>query len=267
MNFHGIYDTSEIGREWLDCTLADACEAINYGLTASASPDPDGPKFLRITDIVGGSPDWASVPHVPVDGRELEKYRLSDGEIVLARTGTSTGVSAYIKDPPTAVFASYLVRLRTKRNFDSRYISYYLKSPSFRNYISGVIGDKSAQPNASASTMAAAPLRCPRDLGVQRWIAHILGTLDDKIELNRRINETLEEMAWAVFKDWFVNFGAVRAKMVGRQAALGVERELGNLRQRYSRLTVRVARREIRKWLESVEGQRVEEVVGVLLGG
>ena len=54
----------------------------------------------------------------------------------------------------------------------------------------------------------------------------------------------------------------------GRQAALGVERELGNLRQRYARLTVTIARREIRKWLrESVEGQRVEEVVGVLLGG
>ena len=65
-----------------------------------------------------------------------------------------------------------------------------------------------------------------------------------------------------------MNFGTVRAKMVGRQAALGVERELGNLRQWYPRLTVRVARREIRKWLrESVEGQRVGEVVGVLLGG
>ena len=54
----------------------------------------------------------------------------------------------------------------------------------------------------------------------------------------------------------------------GRKAAVGVERELGNLRQRYARLTVTIARREIRKWLrESVEGQRVEEVVGVLLGG
>ena len=54
----------------------------------------------------------------------------------------------------------------------------------------------------------------------------------------------------------------------GRRAALGVERELGNLRQRYARLTVTIARREVRKWLrESVEGKRVEEVVGVLLGG
>ena len=54
----------------------------------------------------------------------------------------------------------------------------------------------------------------------QRRIAHILGTLDDKIELNRRMNETLEEMARAIFKDWFVDFGPVRAKMEGREAYL-----------------------------------------------
>ena len=60
----------------------------------------------------------------------------------------------------------------------------------------------------------------------------------------------------------------VAVSNAGRRAALGVERELGNLRQRYARLTVTIARREIRKWLrESVEGKRVEEVVGVLLGG
>ena len=50
----------------------------------------------------------------------------------------------------------------------------------------------------------------------QRAIARILGTLDDKIELNRRRNETLEAMARALFKDWFVDFGPVRAKMEGR---------------------------------------------------
>ncbi len=57
----------------------------------------------------------------------------------------------------------------------------------------------------------------------QRRIAHILGTLDDKIELNRRMNETLEEMARAIFKDWFVDFGPVRAKMEGRDAYLPEE--------------------------------------------
>ena len=57
----------------------------------------------------------------------------------------------------------------------------------------------------------------------QRAIAHILGTLDDKIELNRRMNQTLEEMARAIFKDWFIDFGPTRAKMEGREPYLPAE--------------------------------------------
>jgi type I restriction enzyme S subunit len=72
-----------------------------------------------------------------------------------------------------------------------------------------VLGDKSAQPNASAKTMTQVKLRIP-PLPEQRAIAHILGTLDDKIELNRRMNETLEAMAQALFKSWFVDLEPFR---------------------------------------------------------
>ena len=202
--------------EWVECTLADACSAIDYGLTASASEDSTGTKFLRITDIVSGQPNWDTVPYVAADNETISKYQLHHGDIVLARTGASTGTSAYVKDPPLALFASYLVRLQANPDFDARYLGFYLKSEQFWGYIHGVLGDKSAQPNASATTMTAAPLRAPKDKGEQHAIAHILGTLDDKIELNRRMNETLEEMARALFKSWFVDFDPVRAKMEGR---------------------------------------------------
>ena len=206
--------------ERVHCTLADACSAINYGLTASASTDSTGPKFLRITDIVSGQLDWNTVPHVVADNDSITKYRLYDGDIVIARTGASTGASLYVKNPPIAVFASYLVRLQAKPDFDARFLAYYLKSKEFAEFIRSVLGDKSAQPNASASTMTAAPLSAPKDKTEQRAIAHILGTLDDKIELNRRMNETLEEMAQALFKSWFVDFDPVRAKMEGRDTGL-----------------------------------------------
>ena len=71
-----------VGSEWVHCTLADACSAINYGLTASASNDAAGPKFLRITDIVSGQLDWNTVPHVVADKDSIAKYRLYDGDIV-----------------------------------------------------------------------------------------------------------------------------------------------------------------------------------------
>ena len=209
-----------MGDEQYRCTLADACEAVNYGLTASASSHSIGPRFLRITDIVPGYVDWSTVPYVAEDNHLLTKYALDDGDIVIARTGASTGASAYLNNPPPAVFASYLVRLKVKPEFDARYVSFFLKSPMFLEYIRGILGDKSAQPNASASTMTAAPLCVPRDKSVQRAIAHILGTLEDKIELNRRMNETLEAMARALFRSWFVEFEPVRAKAEGRGPGL-----------------------------------------------
>ena len=211
------------GNGWDECILADACRSIDYGLTASGTDNETGTKFLRITDIVSGIINWDSVPYVMADTPTVSRYQLHDGDIVIARTGASTGCSCYIKSPPLSVFASYLVRLQPKREFDSRFLSYYLKSDLFWSHIRGVLGDKSAQPNASASTMTQAPLMYPRDIEEQRAIAHILGTLDDKIELNRRMNETLEAMARALFKSWFVDFDPVRARMEGRDTGLPEE--------------------------------------------
>ncbi len=208
------------GDGWIECKLVDACSSIDYGLTASATDTAAGPRFLRITDIVSGAIDWNAVPHVVADQATAEKYRLDDGDIVLARTGASTGASAFIRKPPAAVFASYLVRLKAKPDFDGRFIAYYLKSDAFWSFIRGVLGDKSAQPNASASTMTQAPFQAPKSKDAQRAIAHILGTLDDKIELNRRMNETLEGIARALFKSWFVDFDPVRAKAEGRDPGL-----------------------------------------------
>ena len=74
-------------------------------------------------------------------------------------------------------------------------------------------------PNVSADQLASIPLP-DIDIVDQRAIAHILGTLDDKIELNRRMNETLEAMARALFKSWFVDFEPVRARMEGRDTGL-----------------------------------------------
>ena len=214
-------------EEWLECKLADACSSIDYGLTASATDVPLGPRFLRITDIVSGTIDWNSVPYVQADEDIAMKYRLDSDDIVLARTGASTGASAYVNAPPPAVFASYLVRLKANSGFNSRFLAYYLKSDHFQFYLRGVLGDKSAQPNASASTMTQAPLRAPKNLATQRAIAHILGTLDDKIEMNRRMNETLEGIARAIFKSWFVDFDPVRAKVEGRE--IGLPDEIADL--------------------------------------
>lgn len=201
---------------WRFVKLVDLCDSIDYGYTDSALDLPVGPHFLRITDIVGGFIDWKTVPFCRVDGSTKQKYSLQTGDIVIARTGASTGTSAYINNPPEAIFASYLIRLKIKKEADSPFIAYYLKSPNFKSFMQGVLGDKSAQPNASAKTMTQVNLKIP-PLDEQQAIASILGALDDKIELNRKMNETLETIAQAIFKSWFVDFDPVKAKAEGRQ--------------------------------------------------
>jgi len=92
-----------------------------------------------------------------------------------------------------------------------RFAYYLLRSLDFKGYNSG-----SAQPSLNRNYIAAIQLTVPRPQE-QRSIADFLGSLDDKIELNRRMNQTLEAIAQAVFKSWFVDFDPVRAKAAGRQ--------------------------------------------------
>ena len=101
--------------------------------------------------------------------------------------------------------------VRDFKGNDPRFISYFLRGLDFSAY-----SDKAAVPGLNRNHLHQAAVRYPADIAEQRAIAHVLGTLDDKIELNRRMNETLEEMARALFKSWFVDFEPVRAKMEGR---------------------------------------------------
>lgn len=96
---------------WVETSLGELVDALQYGLTASADVALGGPRFLRITDIEAGTVDWSTVPGCAIDGHDVEKYRLETNDIVFARTG-SIEKAARIVDPPDAVFASYLIRGR-----------------------------------------------------------------------------------------------------------------------------------------------------------
>ena len=115
---------------------------------------------------------------------------------------------------------------------DGRYLLAALQSQSVRNQISWAEGTGSTVSNLRIPDLEA--LRIPyRRISEQRVIAHILGTHDDKIELNRKMNETLESMARALFKSWFIDFDPVRAKVDGRwkkgQSIPGLPAELWDL--------------------------------------
>ena len=134
--------------------------------------------------------------------------------VIVGRKGAYRGIH-YSPEPFFAIDTAFY--LKPKNEIDARWAYYQLLTQDINGMDSG-----SAIPSTSRDDFYALPVTIP-PLPEQRDIAHILGTLDDKIELNRRMNQTLEAMARAIFQDWFMDFGPVRAKLEGREPYLPPE--------------------------------------------
>jgi len=139
--------------------------------------------------------------------------------VVVGRVGAYCG-SVHAAFGPNWV-TDNAIAATPKNGNDFRFLYYLMKSLQIDRSAIG-----SAQPLVTQSGLKVLPCCCP-PLPEQRAIAHILGSLDDKIVLNRRINETLEAMARAIFKSWFVDFDPVRAKAEGRDT--GLPKEIADL--------------------------------------
>ncbi|WP_335976407.1 restriction endonuclease subunit S [Gaetbulibacter jejuensis] len=193
-------------KNWKTYKLEEISTDVSYGYTESASLEEIGPKFLRITDIQNDYIDWHTVPYCKISEKDLIKNKLEIGDIVIARTGNSTGATICVKDNINAVFASYLIRFRINQEIAYPfYIDYILRSVYWKNYVNAIKGG-SAQPGANAKQFGDFDLNLP-PLPEQKAIANILSAIDDKIENNLAINKTLEDMAMALYKHWFVDFG------------------------------------------------------------
>ncbi|MDE0043176.1 MAG: restriction endonuclease subunit S [Candidatus Poribacteria bacterium] len=157
-----------------------------------------------------------------------EEFVLSSGDLLVTMTDLSKqadtlGYPAIV--PTSSEGCRYLhnqrlgkVLIKDKQSLNARYLYYVLCSAEYRHEVLASATGTTVKHTSPDRIKQFRFLLPP--LSEQRAIAHILGTLDDKIELNRRMNETLEDMARALFKSWFVDFDPVRAKMEGRDPSL-----------------------------------------------
>lgn len=184
-------------------TLADVCESVRYGYTASATDNPTGTKFLRITDIVPEEINWDTVPFCEIDESEKLRVALDVGDIVIARTGATVGYAKLIREPVNAVFASYLVRFRVNNKIaDPGFIGRLVESQVYKSFVQSRIGG-AAQPNASAPTLGSFKFQLPAKLEQSR-ISNVLSGYDDLIKNNARRIKLLEESVRQLYKEWFV---------------------------------------------------------------
>ena len=178
----------------------------SYGIGASAVPyQEDKLTYLRITDINDdGSLNFSDLKSV--DAEDAEKYILKENDIVFARTGNSTGRSYfYEKQHGTFVYAGFLIKFSLDPNkVNPRILKYYTHSKPYYDWVSS-FDTGATRGNINAKTYGDMEIELP-SRKIQNRIVSILSSLDRKIELNNKINADLEEMAQAIFKNWFVDF-------------------------------------------------------------
>lgn len=160
-----------------------------YGYTEKAHWEKVGPKFLRITDIQDNKVDWDEVPWCPIDEAGMKQYAVQIGDIMIARTGATTGKSYLICDDVEAVFASFLIRLKVvDKNLDYNYLYGYMQSEDYwrqiTDFSSGI-----AQPGVNANKLKQIKFKCP-SLPEQHEIVRLI---DDLLARERAAQQVAEQ--------------------------------------------------------------------------
>jgi type I restriction enzyme S subunit len=171
----GMQDSplGEIPVGWRVGKLSELC-TTQYGYTASAIEEPVGPRLLRVMDINKQNwIEWDKVPYCEITEDDIAKYRLEVGDLVVARMA-DPGKSAIIEQPVEAVFASYLVRLKTESLAHAYFVYGFLKSQAYADYSEGAMGGSSVQKSMNAKVIVDVDLVIPPPQVLKLILQHIL---------------------------------------------------------------------------------------------
>lgn len=209
-----------MANEWSTAPLGELCLKITDGAYSSPPSVQFGKKMASVKDLTQFGVDLKDARNISkADFDFLVKQGCQPqvGDVLIAKDGNSAlDTTCLVKKPLDAVLLSSVAILRPNpEKLFPEFLKQHLSSPRTIEYLKSEFISGAAIPRVILKDFKRAIINVP-PLKEQRTIAHILGTLDDKIELNRKQNETLEAMARALFKAWFVDFEPVRAKMEGR---------------------------------------------------
>lgn len=138
------------------------------------------------------------------DKERLKKYVLATGDIVFSRVGSVDRCSYVDEEHNGWMFSGRCLRVRPSENIDSLYLYYYFCREETRQFVRNIaVG--ATMPSINTKLLGEVPVAVP-DLQIQKMVSNILSTIDDKIELNIKINANLQQQAQAIFKSWFVDF-------------------------------------------------------------
>ena len=202
----------DFSDRWDRWSLYSLAQWVNGLAFRNIQFSPAGKPVIKISEIKGGISSQTRFTQQTFD----ESVLVQTGDLLFSWSGQpETSIDAFWWYGQEGWLNQHIFRVTPNFNVDKTFLYYLLRylKPNFvgiaRNKQTTGLG------HVTKRDMENMHVGLP-SLPEQRAIAHVLGTLDDKIELNRRMNETLEAMARALFKSWFVDFEPVRAKMEGR---------------------------------------------------
>ena len=210
-----------MASKWREWPIGELVEIFD-GPHATPAKTERGPIFLGISNLAQGRLNLTNVEHLSEEDyrRWTRRVEPHAGDVVFSYE-TRLGEAAIIPQGLRCCLGRRMGLLRTKAGaIDERFLLYAYLGPRFQEILRSRTIHGSTVDRIPLIDMPGFPISGPTDLAEQRAIAHILGTLDDKIELNRRMNETLEGIARTIFKSWFIDFDPVRAKAEGRDPGL-----------------------------------------------
>ncbi len=213
-----------MGSEWF---IAEFSDAIDFqegpGILAKDFRD-SGVPLVRLAGLDRSSLLLSHCNFLDPEmvAKKWSHFGLTEGDILLSTSASLGRIAVVGQEGIGAIAYTGIIRMRPRdKRLIAPFIRYLLEGPDFQQQAEA-FGSGSVIRHFGPMHLRQMSV-CLPPLEEQRAIAHILGTLDDKIDLNRRMNETLEAMARALFKDWFVDFGPTRARMEGRDLYLPPE--------------------------------------------
>ena len=214
-------------NDWVSLRLGEVCIKIGSGATPRGGKDAylkDGIfSLIRSQNVYNNRFSHDGLAFISEQhATELNNVEVFPDDVLLNITGDSVArVCQVAPDVLPARVNQHVAIIRPdSRKLSARFLRYFLVSPNIQKTLLSWAESGGTRNALTKGMIESFDVQAPADVAEQHAIAHILGTLDDKIELNRRMNETLEAMARALFKSWFIDFDPVRAKMEGRYTGL-----------------------------------------------
>jgi type I restriction enzyme S subunit len=203
-------------EDWPETALGDVADEVTVGFVGPMTAEyaNDGIPFLRSQNIDPFRINTADLKYINKTFHiRICKSQLRPGDVVIVRTG-KPGTAAVVPDWLPDANCADLVIVRPGKRLNPKFLAYFINSVAQDHIYAQLVGAVQQHFNIGSAKEMAVPVP---SLAEQDEVVRVLGALDDKIDLNRRMNQTLETLSRTMFRSWFVDFDPVVAKAAGKR--------------------------------------------------